>query len=642
MIYGASLGPFVKKALPGRAFQTNVNKIIESLPIDPKESNMDAIILGPKDMNGVLGRMLEEALKKKHSDIKVIFFYQKDTEAALISGDVKKIRISKVTIEDIEEAINQTLDPNEIGQDSRVWESGDNRTYTNQTDAITELIPNEAGSVETLANLEVAAAVEPNLVVTKSIEQRVAEMGEFSDFNFFKQSFEKDGIFKELLQENTKYADLVNLLESLDQKIAHIFTDISITAELRFELVKQISVDRSAYKGLQSNIVADKVISIMGAVVKSAEATLDSRIDTIRKAMDTISTVKLVFADQSRLQEIIDSRLAVQMDLMELSKEIIEVYQAMDQGVMDLLHHFDEEPPSDIAYINELMKPVKSLFKPQNIAAISNKVIGDLQKNKVSLSIMEDKIKSLINLVFKLCEEDATIIDYQQKLINLLMTQRVEDVVIVDNIIKNALRIFVGPSDTGRTATAVIWSGIMSRRQNTLLLDLTGNSKLSQYGMESVPLEGFLKDRLERPLLCVDGNLDEQLDVIDEVVAEIKTRLNYYSHIHIILDASQTALLSRLAASALVVHYITDCTPRGTKLLKQAIEAFTEENIAQKVILIDPPIDPIRMLSELSIDPLIVKLIILPRLQYIKACSLNHTKPFESQEIVEVFEEAFR
>jgi hypothetical protein len=83
-------------------------------------------------------------------------------------------------------------------------------------------------------------------------------------------------------------------------------------------------------------------------------------------------------------------------------------------------------------------------------------------------------------------------------------------------------------------------------------------------------------------------------------------------------------------------------TPRGTKLLKQAIEAFTEENIAQKVILIDPPIDSIQMLVNLSIDPLMVKLIILPRLQYIRACSLNHTKPFESREVVEVFEEAFR
>ncbi|QMV40477.1 hypothetical protein [Cohnella cholangitidis] len=52
MIYGASLGPFVKKALTDKGFQTNINKIIETLPLDPKVSNMDAVVLGPKDMYG--------------------------------------------------------------------------------------------------------------------------------------------------------------------------------------------------------------------------------------------------------------------------------------------------------------------------------------------------------------------------------------------------------------------------------------------------------------------------------------------------------------------------------------------------------------------------------------------------------------
>ncbi|WP_194464815.1 hypothetical protein, partial [Paenibacillus aceti] len=75
----------------------------------------------------------------------------------------------------------------------------------------------------------------------------------------------------------------------------------------------------------------------------------------------------------------------------------------------------------------------------------------------------------------------------------------------------------------------------------------------------------------------------------------------YYAHIHVILDAGQSELLSHLAPSALSVHFITDGTTRGTKLLKQTIESFTEENIAKKVILIDPPIDPVRMKLDLSI-----------------------------------------
>jgi len=175
-----------------------------------------------------------------------------------------------------------------------------------------------------------------------------------------------------------------------------------------------------------------------------------------------------------------------------------------------------------------------------------------------------------------------------------------------------------------------------------LLLDLTGQSKLSQYGVEPVQLEEFLEQRLERAFLCVVGSLDRPADQVHEIVVELKKRLNYYAHIHILLDASQTELIGQLAPSALSIHFITDCTPRGTELLRPAVEAFQEQNIAQKVILIDPPVDPIRLVNDLAIDPLLAKVIILPRLKYIRACSLNRMKPYESKEVEEVFEEAFR
>ncbi|WP_229717255.1 hypothetical protein, partial [Paenibacillus aceti] len=123
--------------------------------------------------------------------------------------------------------------------------------------------------------------------------------------------------------------------------------------------------------------------------------------------------------------------------------------------------------------------------------------------------------------------------------------------VIVDSIVKNSLRIFVGPEDTGRTATALTWAGVISRRQNILLPDLTGESKLRQYGVEPMALDTFLEQRLEQQFVCVEGNLNQMLERVDEVVAELKTRLNYYAHIHVILDAGQSELLSHLAPSAL-------------------------------------------------------------------------------------------
>ncbi|WP_239617465.1 hypothetical protein [Cohnella mopanensis] len=639
MIFGASLGPFVKKALVEKGFQTNINKIIETLPLDPKVSNMDAVVLGPKDMQGTSGKMLQAALNGKHPSVGILYFYQKDKDADLVNGDVSKIKIGKLTPEEIQQKVELSI--GEISGDNRIIESGDNKAHQMARAKLATPIPKPIlPDVE--AELEVAATVMPEVEPPKSLEQRIREIGEFANFGFFKEALRKDVVLAELMDQNTEYAGLVNMLEAYDREIASIFQEANLPAEQRFEMIRAISIDRSTFSGMHNSIIADKLAAIMEAIVSSAEATVERRIETLREALGVVTSAELLYDDHGKLEALIDARMRVQVDLMELSKEIIEVYMAMDKTVTEHLDGMGAEFASDNAYINEIMQPIKPLFLPQNIAAVTNKLIGDLHKKRVVLSIVEEKIKKLIDLVFKLCEEDATIIDYQQKLIRLLMAQRVENVVIVDHVIKYCLRIFVGPTDTGRTATALAWSGIVSRRKNTLLLDFTGSSKLRQYGVEPVELTTFLNDRLERPFVCVEGNLEEAWEKADEVVAELKTRLNYYAHIHILLDAGQTELLNRLAKSALSVHFLTDCTPRGNRLLKQTIEHFRADNVATKAILIDPPVDPARVLADLSLDPLMTKAIILPRLQHIRACSLNQAKPYESWEVVEAFEEAFR
>lgn len=671
MIFGASLGPYVKKALGDKAFQTNVNKIIELLPLSPDASNMDAVVLGPRDLQGVVGRTLEQAVNNKNAGVAVLYLYMKDHEADLLGDNATKLQVGKVTPEGISEAVASIKSMSDIGSDARVIESADTKTRAEQEEeeeasyeppAIPQEII-EAVEEAAVSVMEEEPAYEPPVIeappvaeeplpvyhaepseAMKSIEQRLAEMGQFADFGVLKQSLQKDAVVGELMEQNTQYAGVVNLLETLDAQIYNIFKDTSLTAETRFDRIKQLGVERAAYGGLGNGIVVDKFASIMQAVIKSAEDTVDTRIESIRQSLGTVTSVRLEYQDHARLESLIETRMSIQMDLMALSKEIIEVYMAMDRSVTEMVEDMKESGTRPFAndYINEIMKPAEGLFVPQNIAAVTNRLIGDLQSNRVALSIMEDKIKSVVNLVFRLCEEDATIIEYQQKLIQLLRSQRVEDVVIVDNVMKNALRLFVGPADTGRTATAVTWAGILARRQNTLLLDLTGSSKLKQYGMETVELDRFMADRIERQLLAVEGTLDPDSERFDEVLYELKTRIHYYAHICLILDASQTALLERLASSALAVHFITDCTPRGNSLVKSAIAAFKEENVARKIVLIDPPVEPIRIMRDLAIDPLRTKLIVIPYLKHIRACSLNGYKPFDSHEVIEIFEEAFR
>jgi hypothetical protein len=660
MIYAASMGPFVKKAIDNKAFQTNTNKIIETLPIDPEVSNMDAVVLGPKDMGGMLGKSLAAAIQKKHASVGVIFVYQKDKEAELIQGDVKKVKVAKVTPEIIEEAINKVIEIKNVNKDTREIKSGDevngglmptnpnalvvmDKTVEEPTkEGLPALVLDQGAADSMGAALEAAATASLDPALEKSLEQRVLALGEYGDWNFFKMALEKDTVLRELAIENSQYAGVVTMLDVLDKKITNTFKDPNLGTEQRFEEIKQLGVDRAAYKGIQDNIIADKILSIMAAIVRSAESTVDSRVNNVRLALDTLTTTKMVYQDAGQLRGLIDERLKIQTTLMELTKELIEIYKVMDASVADLVKGIDEELPSKNAYINEMLKPVKHLFTPGNAAALATKLMSDLQNNRITMSALENKIQELIKLVFKLCEADNTIIDYQQRLIDLLQSQRVEDVVIIDSVIKSSLRLFVGPQEVGRTATALTWAGTLSRRQNTILIDLSGSSKFEQYGVEVMKLDDFLNDRIERQLVCVVGDVEHDLERVDEIVAELKTRLNYYPFINIILDSKQEALIEKLASSALSVHFVTNCTHRATKELKPAIAALKEPNIARKIILIDPPVEPTSILGDLNIDPLMVKLIIIPRLQSIAAASFRGISPYESREVMDVFEEAFR
>ena len=138
--------------------------------------------------------------------------------------------------------------------------------------------------------------------------------------------------------------------------------------------------------------------------------------------------------------------------------------------------------------------------------------------------------------LFELCEKDEEIIRYQQNVINLLKSNRVEDVVIVNSLLKKVLRVYTGATNTGRSSTAITWCGILSRRNNTLLIDLTGKSKFEEYGIVPMRLDDFMQSRVERQFLCVKSEGILGPDEIQNLIEVLKSRLNYYPYVNIIMD----------------------------------------------------------------------------------------------------------
>ncbi len=659
MIYVASLAGFCKKTFGDKVVQSKMSKIIEQLPINPDNTGMDSIILGPKDLSQLqIRETFQQALVNKHASIFVVYLYTLDKQANYIESNhivTKKIE-RRITLKSFKNAVQNIYEERDLLKKDDIIKT------EKPTDSLDVTEPTEPDSIIVLhrkSNLKESVIDDDNnskspineeqvikpitFPKAKSIEERIRACTEFSDWNLFEKLLKKETVIKNLMSQNSEYADTVHQLSKIDKKMVCIFKDDAKTAEQKFEAIKALGIERSGYKACLNSILSEKITSILTTISVSAESIIHSSLREITSSLEQYASAAKIYykKDKEELDKLIEDRLHLQFELHELSKSLITLYESMDETVHDVIGALDAQVPSNNSYINEVYRSESSIFTPFNTTQLATKLMSDLQKNRISLSALEKNVQEIVTKVFLLCELDQTIITHQNKLIKLLEANNVEDVVIVDTILKNTLRLYIGPFNAGTRATSITWAGILSRRQNVLLIDLTGESKFRSYGIEPISLKHFISHRIEEPFLCVDGSNDG-LDIIEDIIAELKTRLNYYPYINIIVDATQLSLIETLAKHALSITYITDCTSRSNALIRHAEQELTVDNIAKKIVFIDPIDEIYTIIKEMSMDPLTTKLIILPYLSKLKAYSIKAQPPFNDREIITIFEEAFR
>lgn len=699
MIYAASLGIPVKQSMPNKALQSTLPKIISNLNLDPATTTMDVVVLGPKDAIGPKAQSLNHALSHRHPDICVIYIYTKESEEDLIDCENKK-RLKKIKAPLVREAISMFLGEHTVRTGKASVQSADFQevdlvmpTRSNASDETEdtniglppmpsfEEMNRAAQELETapgdiiddiqipamdtipLPDLPMEEQASPSLVplstesvtqaaepVTapkesqlKKIEDYITNINSYEDWSMFKTLLDKDAIVKRLIEENSEFVGLVNILDVLDNRIQAVFRNPEFTAEQRFEKIKEIGLERAVRKAAENSIYVDKVINIMSAITLSAKRTVESKLASIDTALYKITTDKKAILDSSNLDKMIEERSKVQFELLSLSRDVVDLYKQMDLLVTDEIRELDSNLPSSNVFINELYRPIGTqIFTPTNTAELTNKLLQALQQNRITASQLEESINAIIQNLFQLCNIDEDIITQQQRTIELLKAHRVEDVVIVDTVLKESLRLYVGADNTGRSATAITWCGIMSRRNNVLLLDLTGRAKFETYGITPIPLSQFMSERIERPFTCVASDRILTPEELQNVVAELKTRLNYYPFINVILAPEDEAGIDQLSEDAKVIHYITDCTTHSIDTMHNTISKHTTSNIARKLITIDAPVSPLLIAEKLGIDPCTSRIIMLPPIPAIRACAIKADRPYEYEDITHLFEEAFR
>lgn len=754
MIYSAKLAAPVKKAYGERCYGTNIQKICEQLSLDPEVSGMEACVLCPKDVAGIMRKKVQLAIEDKNPDVCIIYIYNNEKEADLVDTPFKK-QVKKTTpdvVKDIVEdcmgnyllsakktvvsrdaKVTKTInskpedvqvtagglkgglfknkaaaakkDNQEVGDELKydvaldLWYKIDalgNQVYINkktgkemtkmQVEARKTRIkqgsyklpktlpegvrpdPADAENVEIPDDLVVGdiedeeddipvnlgepkepeapvveEPVKPNLEerVESDFERNLKEVSNFHDWGLFKEAMSKDAAIRQLLEENTTYQGVVQMLSVLDTEIKTTYYDKGLTSQQKFEKVLEIGNKRSTLMATHNDILARKVLDVIDAVTIGARRTVNDLLDEHRKSMEQITVSKEGLLDETELHRLVDMRSKAMCELLALVKSTIQLYQAMDLEVSDVILDMDKRLPSDNEYINEMVGSAAEVLTPTNSMELARTMMRALQEKREAFVLMEEQVRKVIDSIRELFDRDEAIIQYQQHITQMLKAHRVEDAVIIDSVIKNILNVYIGQRGSGLTATALTWSGCLARRRNTLLIDLSNESKLGDYGEDVVDLDEFMRQRIDRPLCVVAGTVPD-VEALSELITELKTRLDYYAHINVILDSTQLEYAKVLAKESLTVNYITNCTKDNMEEMGNVYASVDVNNVAQKVLMVNPTIDVLKVAEYMNIDVTSTKCVSIPDVPKIKSCGVLQDKPYEYVGVRTVFEEAFK
>lgn len=746
MIYSAKLAAPVKKAYGERCYGTNIQKICEQLSLDPEVSGMEACVLCPKDVAGIMRKKVQLAIEDKNPDVCIIYIYNNEKEADLVDTPFKK-QVKKTTpdvVKDIVEdcmgnyllsakktvvsrdaKVTKTInskpedvqvtagglkgglfknkaaaakkDNQEVGDELKydvaldLWYKIDalgNQVYINkktgkemtkmQVEARKTRIkqgsyklpktlpegvrpdPADAENVEIPDDLVVGdiedeeddipvnlgepkEPVKPNLEerVESDFERNLKEVSNFHDWGLFKEAMSKDAAIRQLLEENTTYQGVVQMLSVLDTEIKTTYYDKGLTSQQKFEKVLEIGNKRSILMATHNDILARKVLDVIDAVTIGARRTVNDLLDEHRKSMEQITVSKEGLFDETELHRLVDMRSKAMCELLALVKSTIQLYQAMDLEVSDVILDMDKRLPSDNEYINEMVGSAAEVLTPTNSMELARTMMRALQEKREAFVLMEEQVRKVIDSIRELFDRDEAIIQYQQHITQMLEAHRVEDAVIIDSVIKNILNVYIGQRGSGLTATALTWSGCLARRRNTLLIDLSNESKLGDYGEDVLDLDEFMRQRIDRPLCVVAGTVPD-VEALSELITELKTRLDYYAHINVILDSTQLEYAKVLAKESLTVNYITNCTKDNMEEMGNVYASVDVNNVAQKVLMVNPTIDVLKVAEYMNIDVTSTKCVSIPDVPKIKSCGVLQDKPYEYVGVRTVFEEAFK
>ena len=471
-------------------------------------------------------------------------------------------------------------------------------------------------------------------VINKSMELKneIESIKSFNNWEALNDALQETSIFAELIANDADYNGTLKVLESLEVQMLDIMQNPRLSADEKFDKLLDLGRDKTTTKGITNSIMVDKLISIIHNLSAQVGSIANGIVDKNYKAIDAAAAVDRIVLDDTANNEVIDAAVKAEVSLLNTKKEIASLYSVMNKTVQDTTKGLTSGLPSENELINQIIGMSDEYFTPKNTKDLFHKMLEALEENKSTFVQADESVNRLLDKLNDVAIKYREVIKYQSERILLLKANRVEDIVIMDTALKPTMQLFIGESGSGVTSTVLARTGVIARgAKNVVIIDLSRKAKFADYGIEAETWENFSENRVNREFICVTA--PEIID-IDEILSHLKTRLDNYGSINIILSPEQISDAAMLAGDSLILNFISVCTPRNMVVMQEAIGALSSiPNIARKVVLVNPVQDPISCCRTLGVELGNTKLITIPYLPEMKECLVNKTQPAMYPEI---------
>ena len=663
------------------AKSVRLSDILESMILSPEVSGENIYVISMNEINETNIKALENALMAKHLGVLCILTYgtrgQEERARVILdkrSRNVVGVELSQsLTEEIIKNRLRKIVNEFIMNSKSLVEEEDETRSIVSvgeaalpfkyvpgsilidvgeslkeaiNTDSIDLVVKpdevlSEAESIPSIAPtsrfeeegkilLDELQSAFPNSMTNNDYYEKFKSSVEVMDLDSLREAININEIIRSLQLENSEYLSLRKTIDIINEEINSVILDGTIHSEEKLRKIIGLIRSKQDRRGAKEQLEVSKFIDVLSILSKAIE---DSFTEIIRKTEDKYATKQLrdmYYENRDEVAKIVEERFQEQLKLNELLLSLNKTLNIIDKAKEDYLKSIAVPDMTKSEIINNMLEVTSYNGIADNANELVNTIINAVNDSQINFSNVAERLTKVMDSVFRLSKLDNEIAERKNYLNKLLTANQIEESVIITNPIKMSTRVWIGASNTGKTATAWISSKLNSRQHNTVVMDLTGDNKLSLY-TETVDFNAIdVKDFPKQDLLSI--STDNSIVSRVKVVEMVEALTSYYKTINIIIGTNDD-LFEVLKDMALTVNIVVDDSTASINTMRELTGGLVLENTAIKVYDMDTSLNPMEVTELYGLDPLAVKVIKVPKVPSIRKATINKIDPLTYEDV---------